>query len=57
MSGNFSIILTIYHECPFAVEVGERFVAQKKRGDRGNAFKVINHGYFFASTVSTNCAH
>ena len=31
-----------YHECPFAVEIGERFVAQKKRGDRGNALKVIN---------------
>ena len=22
-----------YHECPFYVEVGERFVAQKKTGD------------------------
>jgi len=31
-----------YHECPFAVEVGERFIAQKKRGDRGNALKVID---------------
>ena len=31
-----------YHECPFAVDVGERFVAQKKKGDRGNALKVID---------------
>ena len=22
-----------YHKCPFSVEVGERFVAQKKTGD------------------------
>ena len=34
-----------YHECPFAIEIGEQFVAQKKRGDRDNALKVIgNHG-------------
>ena len=46
------VILTInqvvvkgYHECPFAVEVGERFVAQKKRGDRSNVLKVTDdHG-------------
>ena len=31
-----------YYKCPFAVEIGERFVAQKKRGDRGNALKVIH---------------
>ena len=43
------VILTIqqvvvkgYHECPFSVEVGERFVAQKKRGDRGNVLKVVD---------------
>ena len=45
------VILTIqqvvvkgYHECPFSVEVGKRFVAQKKRGsgDRGNVLKVVN---------------
>ena len=42
-------ILTIYeveikgfHEFPFAVETGERFVARKKRGDRVNALKVID---------------
>ena len=27
---------------PFSVKVGERFVAQKKRGDRGNALKVVD---------------
>ena len=31
-----------YHERPFGVEIDERFVAQKKRGDRGNALKVID---------------
>ena len=43
------VILTInqvvvkgYHECPFAVEVGKRFIAQKKRGDCSNALKVID---------------
>ena len=32
-----------YLPCPFDVEVGERFVAQKKKGDRhANALKVID---------------
>ena len=31
-----------YHECPFSVEVGKRFVAQEKRGDRGNVLKVVD---------------
>ena len=38
------VILTIqqvvvkgYHKCAFPVEVGERFVAQRKRGDRRNS--------------------
>ena len=30
-----------YHECPFPVQVGQRFTVQKKRGDRGNAFRVM----------------
>ena len=30
-----------YHECTFEVNVGETFLASKKRGERGNAFKVI----------------
>ena len=34
-----------YHVCDFTVEVGEEFVAKKKRGEHGNAFKVTNqHG-------------
>lgn len=32
----------MYHECPFPVHVGERFVTQKKKGDHGNVLKVIN---------------
>ncbi|XP_068741732.1 uncharacterized protein [Montipora capricornis] len=31
-----------YHECPFEVNVGEIFYAFKKRGERGNAFRVTN---------------
>ena len=31
-----------YHECPFEVNIGEKFYAFKKRGERGNAFKVTN---------------
>ena len=31
-----------YHECPFEVNIGETFYAFKKRGERGNAFKVTN---------------
>ena len=31
-----------YHECPFEVNIGENFYAFKKRGERGNAFKVTN---------------
>ena len=31
-----------YHECPFYVNIGETFHAFKKRGERGNAFKVCN---------------
>ena len=31
-----------YHECPFEVNIGEKFYAFKKRGERGNAFKATN---------------
>lgn len=31
-----------YHKCPFEVNIGEKFYALKKRGQRGNAFKVTN---------------
>ena len=45
-----------YHECPFSVEVGEQLITQKKKGDLGNALKVINkmrdHGQLgFRSTT------
>ena len=29
-----------YHKCPFVVHEGEEFVAQRKHGTRGKAFKV-----------------
>ena len=32
----YQVVVKGYHECPFAVKVGERFAAQKK-GDCGNA--------------------
>ena len=31
-----------YHQCPFHVNEGEIFSVRKKRGERGNAFKVLN---------------
>ena len=31
-----------FHECPFEVNVEEIFYAFKKRGERGNAFRVTN---------------
>jgi len=36
------VVVKEYHECPFSVEVGKRFVAQKKRRDHGNALKVVD---------------
>ena len=52
----YQLVVKGYHECQFAVEVGERFVAQKKKGDRGNALKVIDKMHArgqlgFSSTV------
>lgn len=31
-----------YHECPFHVEIGEKFKAVKKIGDKGRALKVLD---------------
>jgi len=31
-----------YHECSFAVRVGDRFIVKKKRGERGPALRVID---------------
>ena len=28
------VVVKGYHECPFAIDIGEQFVAQKKRGSR-----------------------
>ena len=57
----YQVVVKGYHECPFAVEVGERFVAQKKKGDQlGHlqrdlvAFKKRKFGNnFFHSSI--NC--
>ena len=40
---NIRCIVKGYHLCRFEVNVGEVFTASKKRGERGNAFKVVNH--------------
>ena len=37
------VVVKGYHECLFSVDIGDKFVARKKRGDRGNAFKVTDH--------------
>ena len=44
---NIRCIVKGYHLCCFEVNVGEIFTANKKRVERGNAFKVVNHrGHF-----------
>ena len=40
---NIRCIVKGSHLCRFEVNVGEVFTATKKRGERGNAFKVVNH--------------
>ena len=40
---NIRCIVRGYHLCRFEVSAGEVFTANKKRGERGNAFKVVNH--------------
>ena len=40
---NIRCIVRGYHLCRFEVNAGEVFTANKKRGERGNAFKVVNH--------------
>ena len=40
---NIRCLVKGYHFCRFEVNVGEVFTANKKRGERGNAFKVVSH--------------
>ena len=40
---NIRCIIKGYHLCRFEVNVSEVFTANKKRGERGNAFKVVSH--------------
>ena len=40
---NIRCIVKGYHLCHFEVNVGEVFTSNKKRGEHGNGFKVVNH--------------
>ena len=40
---NITCIIKGYHLYSFEVNIGEVFTANKKRGECGNAFKVVNH--------------
>lgn len=40
---NTRCIVRGYHLCCFEVNTGKVFTANKKRGEHGNAFKVVNH--------------
>ena len=40
---NIRCIVKGSHLCRFEVNVSEVFTATKKRGEHGNAFKVVNH--------------
>ena len=49
MSDRAEVKLTIleavvkgYHNCPFAVRVGDKFVVKRKRGDRDPALRVAD---------------
>jgi len=37
-----------YHECSFAVHVGDKFVVKQERGDRGPALRVVLQWSFFS---------
>ena len=39
---NIRCVVKGYHPCRFEVNVGEVFTANKKRGERGNAFKATS---------------
>ena len=43
MAPDIRCIVKGYHLYRFEVNVGEVFTANKKRRERGNAFKVVNH--------------
>ena len=38
----YQVVVKGYHEGPFAIEIDEQFIAQKKRGDRSHVLKVID---------------
>ena len=58
---SISCIVKGYHLCPFKVKEGEVFLASKKRGERGNAFKVLDErgqlGHLQAELVSPLWPH
>jgi len=33
------VVMKRFHECPFSVEIGDKFPTTKEKQDRGNAFK------------------
>ena len=38
----FEVVVKGYHECSFAVSVGEKHIIRRKGGDRGPALKVLD---------------
>ena len=49
---NIRCIVKGYYLCHFEVNVGKVFTANKKRRERGKAFKVVNHGGQLAHLLS-----
>ena len=39
------VVVKGYHECSFAIRVGDKFVVKQKRGDRGPALRVTDDDY------------
>ena len=58
---SISCVVKGYHLCPFKVKEGEVFLVSKKRGERGNAFKVFDErgqlGHLQAELVSPLWPH
>ena len=41
----FEVVVKGYHECSFAVSVGEKHIIRRKGGDRGPALKVLDENH------------
>ena len=54
------VVVKGYHECLFSVDIGDKFVARKKRGDRGKTqiywISVSESKILKAASISESCS-